>query len=281
MPTLRSKTTTVRHRGALASGLMAAMLVTGGSLVADTPNVVVDLPGSESLIRDGSRTEALAFFQRLVERYRALHRYTEEAEVEQVTDDPATDAPPIRTRAKVRAEVDDRELTVESSSLLDAVSDTLRPSEDGATDAELWMLPHLRLKFDEKPMESFRPATRTPFRASEIDRVRVDDRELVRVELLSGETGAPDAKFSLYVDPDRMLVERVEGDEWLPGGLRHRTTVRIDAQEVHESRPIAPAAIEPVIEPAADPIDASETGDAVPVGPDATISLHELQSIAG
>ena len=248
MPTLRSKTTTMRYRGALASGLMAAMLVTGGSLVADTPNVVVELPGGESLIRDGSRTEALVFFQRLVDRYRALHRYTEEAEVEQVTDDPATDAPPIRTRAKVRAEVDDRELTVESSSLLDAVSDTLRPSEDGATDAELWMLPHLRLKFDEKPMESFRPATRTPFRASEIDRVRVDDRELVRVELLSGETGAPDAKFSLYVDPDRMLVERVEGDEWLPGGLRHRTTVRIDAQEVHESRPAEPDVIDEAAE---------------------------------
>ncbi len=248
MPTLRSKTTTMRYRGALASGLMAAMLVTGGSLVADTPNVVVELPGGESLIRDGSRTEALVFFQRLVERYRALHRYTEEAEVEQVTDDPATDAPPIRTRAKVRAEVDDRELTVESSSLLDAVSDTLRPSEDGATDAELWMLPHLRLKFDEKPMESFRPATRTPFRASEIDRVRVDDRELVRVELLSGETGAPDAKFSLYVDPDRMLVERVEGDEWLPGGLRHRTTVRIDAQEVLESRPAEPDVIDEAAE---------------------------------
>ena len=248
MPTLRSKTTTMRYRGALASGLMAAMLVTGGSLVADTPNVVVELPGGESLIRDGSRTEALVFFQRLVDRYRALHRYTEEAEVEQVTDDPATDAPPIRTRAKVRAEVDDRELTVESSSLLDAVSDTLRPSEDGATDAELWMLPHLRLKFEEKPMESFRPATRTPLRASEIDRVRVDDRELVRVELLSGETGAPDAKFSLYVDPDRMLVERVEGDEWLPGGLRHRTTVRIDAQEVHESRPAEPDVIDEAAE---------------------------------
>jgi hypothetical protein len=254
MPTLRSKTTTMRRRGALASGLMAAMLVTGGSLVADTPNVVVDLPGGESLIRHGSRTEALAFFQRLVERYRALHRYTEEAEVEQVTDDPATDAPPIRTRAKVRAEVDDRQLTVESSSLVDAVSDTLRPSEDGATDAELWMLPHLRLKFDEKPMESFRPATRTPFRASEIDRVRVDDRELVRVELLSGETGAPDAKFSLYVDPDRMLVERVEGDEWLPGGLRHRTTVRIDAHEVHESRPAEPEVIDEAAE-VVEPID--------------------------
>jgi hypothetical protein len=262
MPTLRSMTTTMRHRGALASVVMAAMLVTGGSLVADTPNVVVDLPGGESLIRHGSRTEALAFFQRLVERYRALHRYTEEAEVEQVTDDPATDAPPIRTRARVRAEVDDRELTVESSSLVDAVSDTLRPSEDGATDAELWMLPHLRLKFDEKPMESFRPATRTPFRASEIDRVRVDDRELVRVELLSGETGAPDAKFSLYVDPDRMLVERVEGDEWLPGGLRHRTTVRIDAQEVHESRPAEPS----VIDATSSPVE-SEDADGAPSAP--------------
>jgi hypothetical protein len=248
MQTLRSKRTTSGRRRVVTFGVMTAMLVTGGSLIAETPSTILETPVAESSPRDGSRTEALAFFQRLVERYRALHRYTEEAEVEQVTDDPATDAPPIRTRSRVRAEVDDRQLTVESSSLVDAISDTLRPSENGATDAELWMLPHLRLKFDEKPMESFRPAARTAFRASEIDRVRVDDRELVRVELLSGETGAPDAKFSLYVDPDRMLVERVEGDEWLPGGLRHRTTVRIDAQEVLESRPADPDVIDEAAE---------------------------------
>jgi hypothetical protein len=262
MPTLRSKSTTPRRRQAMSFGVMTAMLVTGGSLIAETPSTILETPVTESSPRDGSRTEALVFFQRLVERYRALHRYTEEAEVEQVTDDPATDAPPIRTRSRVRAEVDDRQLTVESSSLVDAISETLRPSGDGATDAELWMLPHLRLKFDEKPMESFRPATRTPFRASEIDRVRVDDRELVRVELLSGETGAPDAKFSLYVDPDRMLVERVEGDEWLPGGLRHRTTVRIDAQEVHESRPAEPD----VIDATSSPVE-SDDADGAPSAP--------------
>ncbi len=281
MPTLRSTSTPSRHHRAISFSVMATILVSGGSLVAETPSTIRETPVARSSPSDGSRTEALAFFQRLVERYRALHRYTEEAEVEQVTDDPATDLPPIRTRSRVRAEVDDRQLTVESSSLVDVISETLRPSEDGATDAELWMLPHLRLKFDEKPMESFRPATRTPFRASEIDRVRVDDRELVRVELLSGETGAPDAKFSLYVDPDRMLVERVEGDEWLPGGLRHRTTVRIDAQEVHESRTIEPASTEPVVEPSDAPIDAPVTDDPVPAGADATISLHALQSIAG
>ncbi len=260
MPNLRSTTVSLRGSCPRVACLAGLLLLTGGGVAADTPEARPDTPVTRSTphpLRDGSRAEALAFFQKLVERYRSLQRYSEEAEVEQVTDDPATDAPPIRTRSRVRADVDDRSLTVETSSLAGMVSETLRPDDDGASDAELWMLPHLRLRFDEKPLESFRPAVRTPFRASELDRVRVDDRELVRVELLSGETGAPDARFSLYVDPDRMLVERVEGDEWLPGGLRHRTTVRIDSQEVHELRgePM------PVVEEAEPPQTASPEGE--------------------
>jgi len=244
----RSITFPTGRRLSAASVALTTLLFAGGTFAGEgspAPNDDPPAVTASRSVRDGSTSDALAFFQRLVQRYRSLHRYSEEAEVEQVTEDPATAGPPIRTRARVRAEVDDQELTVESSSLADVVDDALRPPADGASDAELWMLPHLRLRFDEEPMETFRPAARTPFRASELDRVRVDDRELVRVELLSGETGAPDAKFSLYVDPDRMLVERVEGDEWLPGGLRHRTTVRIGAQEVHEDRPAEPAVVEP------------------------------------
>ena len=60
----------------------------------------------------------------------------------------------------------------------------------------------------------------------------VDDREMVRGEVRAGgeaESGPTDARFSLLVDPERMLVERVEGEEWLPGGLRQQTTLRIES----------------------------------------------------
>lgn len=253
----------------LASLLLGASM-TASVVATDAPVRAAGTTRNPILLEDPTTPDAIAFFQRLVQRYRSLHRYTEEAEVEQVTEDPATDAAPIRSRTRVRAEVDDDRLTVQTSSLADRIAEVVAPGSEEVRESDLWMLPHLRLRFDEKPLESFRPATRQAFRAAEVDRVRVEDRELVRVELLSGETGSPDARFSLFVDPERMLVERVEGDEWLPGGLRHRTTVRIDAHEVHEVReasPEPPEAGADGVQPAT-PTDRApaEEPDDVPVG---------------
>lgn len=230
----------VLRRGltAMAVGVTLTSLATMAA-ASDGPIKPIERPGSA--IRKSIPPDAWNFFNRLVERYRSLHRYSEAAEIEQVTEDPATDAPPIRSRTRVRAEVDDGRLTVQSSSIVERVVETIAPDgEEAVLESDLWMLPHLRLRFDDEPLESFRPAAPQSFRPADVDRVRVEDRELVRVDLLSGETGAPDAKFSLYVDPERMLVERVEGDEWLPGGLRHRTTVTIDSHEVHEVRTVEP-----------------------------------------
>ena len=226
----------IRRRG-LATIAVGVTLVSLPATAFGNDGPVAPLERPSSAIRKSIPPDAWAFFNQLVDRYRSLHRYSEEAEIEQVTEDPATDAPPIRSRTRVRAEVDDGRLSVQSSSMVERVVEAIAPDgEDAVQESDLFMLPHLRLRFDDEPLESFRPAASQAFRPAEVDRVRVEDRELVRVDLLSGETGAPDAKFSLFVDPERMLVERVEGDEWLPGGLRHRTTVTIDSHEVHEIR---------------------------------------------
>ena len=123
------------------------------------------------------------------------------------------------------------------------------------------MLPHLRLRFGDRPLEEFRQGDLEPFRAADVDRVRVEDRELVRVELLSGETEAPEARLRLFIDPKRMLVERVEGDEWLPGGIHQKTTVEIEEVEFDTAGPVgadsadaepgtsSPAVEEPVVSP--------------------------------
>lgn len=253
----------IRHhasfRRAGLAAIAAGATLSSAAVAHDVPVTPLDRP--RSALRKSIPPDAWTFFQQLVDRYRSLHRYSEEAEVEQVTEDPATDAPPIRSRSRVRAEVDEGRLSVDSSSLAERVVETVAPDgEEAMLESDLWMLPHLRLRFDDQPLESFRPGARQPFRPAEVDRVRVEDRELVRVDLLSGETGAPDARFSLFVDPERMLVERVEGDEWLPGGLRHRTTVTIESHEVHETRPIDP-------EPSAIEAEAPEPPAAVEPGP--------------
>lgn len=175
--------------------------------------------------------DPIRFFKRLVDRYRTIEEYVEETEVEQVTNDPATDDPPVRTRTRVRAEVRDARLVVERPGLSDDIARSLTSSKPGAAEEDLWLLPHLRLRFSDSPLEEFRPTEGGGFRAAEADRVVVGDREMVRVELRAGgeaDSGATDARFSLFVDPERMLVERVEGEEWLPGGLRQQTTLRIE-----------------------------------------------------
>jgi hypothetical protein len=191
-----------------------------------------DARGLVARLDDLGEVDPIRFFKRLVDRYRAIEDYVEETEVEQITDDPATDDPPIRTRTRVRAEVRDARLMVERPGLLDDVGRSLTSSKPGATPQDLWLLPHLRLRFSDSPLEEFRPGEAGGFRAAEADRVVVDDREMVRVELRAGgeaESGPTDARFSLFVDPERMLVERVEGEEWLPGGLRQQTTLRIES----------------------------------------------------
>lgn len=209
--------------------------------------------------------DPIRFFKRLVDRYRAIEDYVEETEVEQVTDDPATDDPPIRTRTRVRAEVRDARLVVERPGLLDDLGRSLTSSKTGATEQDLWLLPHLRLRFSDSPLEEFRPSEAGGFRAAEADRVVVDDREMVRVELRAGgeaESGPTDARFSLFVDPERMLVERVEGEEWLPGGLRQQTTLRIESMRMLkddwvDSGDSGPDVVEPDADPDATPPAAS------------------------
>ena len=182
----------------------------------------------------GGLGDPIAFFERLVLRYRSLRRYAERVEVLQITKDPETDDPGIRTLTRARAEITGDDLRVDRSGLASKAMDALALDEatTGASDAELWMLPHLSLRFTDQPLEHFRPGDRGPFRPSELDRVTVKDRQLVRVQLLAGDEEDPAARFNLFIDPERMLVERVEGDEWLPSGLHHQTTVRIEAHEV-------------------------------------------------
>ena len=180
--------------------------------------------------------DPVKFFERLVDRYRDLRHCREDVRVEQVTVDPETEDPPLKSVVRVVAEVQDERLTVRSSDLLDEVLDLVGPPEapaaGGASESDLRLLPHLRLRFSPDPLEGFAGGESDDLHPAELDRVMVDDRELLRVELRSGESGASDTTFSLFVDPESMLVERIEGEEWLPGGLQHQTTIEVEARDL-------------------------------------------------
>lgn len=185
--------------------------------------------------------DPVKFFDRLVDRYRELKNCREDVRVERVTIDPESEDPPLKSVVRVVAEVRDDQLTVRSSDLLDEVLDLVGAAEDqrsdGALESDLRLLPHLRLRFREDPLEGFVGGEVDDLRPAELDRVMVEDRELLRVELRSGESGASDTTFSLFVDPESMLVERIEGEAWLPGGLHHQTTVQVEARELQDPVP--------------------------------------------
>ncbi|MEE2972529.1 MAG: hypothetical protein VX672_05340 [Planctomycetota bacterium] len=192
-------------------------------------------PGERDLLED-----PIALFERLVDRYRSFRRYAERSEVVRVIRDPGTGDPEVTTRTRVRAEVAGDDLKVDRSNLLRRAHDVVASTDSSspaAREAELRMLPHLRLRFGDRPLEELRSGDHEPFRAAEVERVRHEDREFVRVELLSGDAESPDARLRLFIDPERMLVERVEGEEWLPGGIHRQTTVEIEAVEFDDLAP--------------------------------------------
>lgn len=222
---------------AIVTCLVSANAAFGGSARLEPPvqreTDAASIPSS-MLVED-----PIEFFERLVDRYRELRSCREEVRIETITEDPSTNDPAVRSTVRVVAEIGDDRLEVRSSELVDEVFDLLGPAEaegsSGASESDLRLLPHLRLRFSVDPLEGFGGSGSEALRPSEMDTVLFDEREMVRVELRRGESGSPDASFKLFVDPESMLVERIEGEEWLPGGLHHQTTVRIEERTWTES----------------------------------------------
>ena len=244
MPMMKTARASSQNHGLPRILFVSVILLSAISIRATASPIVDDKGHGQVIDRTGidfhpehhGKLDPILFFQRLAERYRAIDGYVEETEVEQVINDPATDDPPIRTRTRA-----------------------LIPPAAGAAERDLWLLPHLRLRFSGAPLAQFRKTGKSGFRAAEADRVMVEDREMVRVQLRSGgegKSGFSDATFSLFVDPERMLVERVEGEEWLPGGIRQQTTLRIESMQLRDDQYVA----EPLPEPAPESREPSDLG---------------------
>ncbi len=96
----------------------------------------------------------------------------------------------------------------------------------------LWLAPHMALHFVEEPLADFRLGVPEPFAPTTAERVEADGQHLVRLVLRSPDPAAPGevdelARFELWVDPETMLVRRIEGWQRLPDGADYRTSLRI------------------------------------------------------
>ena len=232
---VRETTGMPRHK-LLSGAVLAGTLVLSLSAAAQTP-VAGEQPGSAVDPPAAAAVEPALFFGTLVDRYRALSTY--EDVVDLVETRTAADRPPLRveTRIACRLEGDTLAVTtpgsqVRTSAGLDVPLETRPAMEALVLRYNLWLAPHMALHFVDDPLEDFRLGVPEGFTAAEAETVTVDQRRLVRLELRSAETPESDgaegtARFDFWVDPDSMLIERIEGRQRLPDGADYRTTLAI------------------------------------------------------
>ncbi len=201
-----------------------------------------------SPIVTGTQLDPMYVFDKLVARYRGLTAYSDRTRIVQVTRD-YQEQEPRRTETEVTCDFADGTLTVQTvaSQLRRGLGLNLpmRPTnemESLASNYDLWLLPHLALKFSEQPLDEFREGISEGFTATEAAEVTVDDKPMVHLELTSGDglSGDYDARFDLYVDPKSMLIEHIEGRQRMPDGSDSETTFHITPQAVESTEPVEP-----------------------------------------
>ena len=184
-------------------------------------------------------------FVRVVDRYLQLDRFAEDVRVHQVIEDPETDAPPIRSRVDLRVEIDGDSCRIERPRIASRLVDALAWDQAAPTDADLQLLPHLRLRFDSQPLATFRTGCSEVFVPTALETMYEDDVETLFLDLVAGPVEDPFATFRLEIDVESMLIDRVVGTERLPAGLIRRFDLEVRDRELARTVD-APIVVDPV-----------------------------------
>ncbi len=106
---------------------------------------------------------------------------------------------------------------------------SLRPSE-----YELWLAPHMGLRYSKSPLEDFRAGIDEGFTAVKAECVSIENQDVLRLDLQSGDGLSEDyrAKFELFIDPATLLITRIRGIQLLPDGANLLTEFIITPKAV-------------------------------------------------
>ncbi len=219
--------------GAVFMGALAVSVSTAaqGPAAGDQPGPAAD-PTAEAAV-----VEPASFFEALVEHYRGLTAYEDVADIVEVRT--RAGRPPLRVETRIACRLEGDALTVttpgsqvRTGAGLDVPIDSSPAMEALVLRYNLWLAPHMALRFLDDPLKELRPGVPEGFRAAGAETVTVDQRRLVRLELRSAEPAAEAgaeaaARFEFWVDPKSMLIERIDGRQRLPDGADYRTTLEI------------------------------------------------------
>ncbi|MFO0826907.1 MAG: hypothetical protein U0572_02065 [Phycisphaerales bacterium] len=222
------------HRpGFLATTLMVASSCFGWAALGGTPTSI----------------DPAEFFRSLVDRYRTLTEYQDSVKLEQRTVERSSSVQSAPVASAIDCSVRNDRLALRTSDLRAETMRSALPwtSECDARDgsplgrmrlaSQLWLLPHLSLRFAEEPLRSMQGAGGTLVPMT-VETVTVGEKSLVRLHLVSRHDDAPsggaassrDATVDLFVNPRSMLVERIEHSRELAEGVRYEATIEISPE---------------------------------------------------
>jgi hypothetical protein len=231
--------------GAAASVVDAAEVVAPGCAASrpdpDEARTALPVVGTAD---DAAAIDPAVFFDQLVRRYRSLHLYRDTARLVHVTKRVGEED--TRLETEIGCEIREGNLHVQtpasqarSALHLDLPLQHSPAAEKIARDYDLWLAPHMALRFVDEPLKEFRAGVEEGFTPTEAEQVTIDDKPMVHVELRSGDGLSENsaAKFDLFINPETMLVERIDGEQRLPDGGSCTTTLHITPQEIEGGEP--------------------------------------------
>lgn len=184
-----------------------------------------------------TRLDARKFFQRVIDRYRRLEQYRDTTRLVQVTRRDGDE--PSRVESRIVCEIADGKLQVQTPSSqaksalgFDLPVKSAAPMRDAQLRYDLWLAPHMALKYTEAPLQQFRAGVDEGFTAVQAEAVTVEDKSMMQITLRSGDGLSEQctATFDVFVNADSMLIERIEGQQTLPDGANFSTTLDIVPQ---------------------------------------------------
>ncbi|MGI9014205.1 MAG: hypothetical protein ACR2GY_08145 [Phycisphaerales bacterium] len=188
----------------------------------------------------GCVVDAGDIFTRLISRYQQLEVYEDDVVIEQVT---ARDGEPAQVEeTTVRCAINENGRLAVTRPVEKAGHSPLGldgllcgvGAEAMQLQYDLWLAPHMGLRFMEDPLANFRAGIDEGFTATHAERVRVQDEDMLRLDLQSGDGISGDfrARFEIFIDPETLLIQRVRGVQVLPDGANLLTNFIITPRVV-------------------------------------------------
>lgn len=200
-----------------------------------------------SMVIDGSISPAIepaAIFEQLVRRYKGLHLYRDTTRLVQITSREGQETSRIETEIGCEVRNGDLKVQTPAAQARSSVGLDLPVRQSPAAEAaqrgyDLWLAPHMALKFADEPLKNFRSGVDEGFTATEAEAVTIDDKRMLHVELRSGDglSESCTAKFDLFINPETMLVERIDGEQRMPDGANCTTSMHITPREAEGGEP--------------------------------------------